>query len=208
MDRIAARRQLELGVSDVDSGLPKRTVLRRMIHFLRNLWRKRGGTALVEFAFAVPAMLVMFFGVFEVSQALIVYMKVIDVADTVSDLVAQQRQVASSDIDNYYIAGQLVMTPSAGSGLGLAVASVTFDPNTGKPSVAWQVTEGGAATMSDAAAAATGLGSPGDSVIEAQATYTYTSLLKHLLPQGITMSSRVFSRPRVVFAIPCTAPCS
>lgn len=179
-----------------------------MMHLLRQLWRQRGGTAAVEFAIAAPVLLVMFLGVFEVSQALIVYMKVIDVADTVSDLVAQQKQVASSDIDNYYIAGQLVMTPSVGSGLGLAVASVTFDPTTGKPSVAWQVTRGSAAAMTDAAAAATGLGSGGDSVIVANATYTYASIIGYLLPQGITMSSRVFSRPQVVFIIPCTAPCN
>jgi Flp pilus assembly protein TadG len=189
-----------------------------MIQLLRNLWRQRGGTALVEFAFAVPAMLVMFMGVFEVSQALIVYMKVIDVADTVSDLVAQQKQVASSDIDNYYIAGQLVMTPSAGSGLGLYVASVTFDPTTGNPSVAWEVTRGGAAAMTNtaAAAAATGLGnacenanaSPCDSVIVAQASYTYNSALSYLIQKAIAMSATVFSRPRVVFTIPCTAPCS
>ncbi len=177
-----------------------------MIHLLRNLWRKRGGTAAVEFAFALPVLIVMFLGVFEVSQALIIYMKVIDVADTVSDLVAQQKQIAGGDIDNYYIAGQLVMTPSAGSGLGLAIASVVFDPNTGNPSVAWHVEEGGAAQMPDAAAAANGLGSKGDSVIVAQATYTYKSTIGYVLPQGITMSARVFSRPRVVFTIPCI-PC-
>jgi Flp pilus assembly protein TadG len=179
-----------------------------MIHLLCNLWRQRGGVAAVEFAIVLPAMLVLFLGAFEVSQALIVYMKVIDVADTVSDLVSQQKQIASSDIDNYYIAGQLVMTPSAGSGLGLAVASVTFDPNTGNPSVAWQVTECGAAAMTDAATAATGLGSPGDSVIVARATYTYTPLTGYMIHNAITMSSRVFSRPRVVFTIPCTAPCN
>jgi Flp pilus assembly protein TadG len=179
-----------------------------MMHLLRNFWKQRRGTVAVEFAIAIPVLLVMLLGVFDVSQALIVYMKVIDVADTVSDLVAQQKQVASSDIDNYYIAGRLVMTPSIGSGLGLAVASVTFDPNTGNPSVAWQVTRGGAAAMTDAAAAATGLGSPGDGVIVANATYTYTPISSYLLKQGITMSSRVFSRPRPVFIIPCTAPCS
>jgi Flp pilus assembly protein TadG len=179
-----------------------------MMHLLRNFWRQRGGTVAVEFAIAIPVLLVMLLGVFDVSQALIVYMKVIDVAETVSDLVAQQKQVASSDINNYYIAGQLVMTPSLGSGLGLDVASVTFDPNTGNPSVAWQVTRGGAAAMSDAAAAATGLGSAGDSVIVANATYSYTPISSYLLKQGITMSSRVFSRPRPVFTIPCTAPCN
>jgi len=179
-----------------------------MTRLLHDLWRKCGGTAAVEFAFALPALLVMFMGVFEVSQALIVYMKVIDVADTVSDLVAQQKGIATSDINNYYLAGQMVMTPSPGAGLGLAVASVTFDPNTGAPAVAWQVVRGGASPMPDAAAAATGLGSPGDSVIEADAIYTYTSVLKYVLPNGITMSSRVFSRPRQVQTIPCTSPCN
>ena len=189
-----------------------------MMQLLRKLWRKCGGTASIEFALALPVMLVMFMGVFEVSQALIVYMKVIDVADTVSDLIAQQKQVASSDINNYYTAGELVMTPSAGLGLGLYVASITFDPVTGSPSVAWQVTRGGATAMSNAvaAAAATGLGgachtasaNPCDSVILAQASYTYTSALSYLITKGMTMSANVFSRPRAVFSIPCTAPCN
>ncbi len=189
-----------------------------MTQLFRNLWRRRGGTASIEFAFALPAMLLMFVGTYELSQALIVYMKVIDVADTVSDLVAQQKQVAGSDIDNYYIAGQLVMAPAPTAGLGLYVASITFDPITGQPSVAWQVTRGGAADMANPAAAAAGLGgacpsgststNPCDSVIVAQASYTYTSLLKYVIPQGIAISSRIFSRPRKVFAIPCTAPCN
>ena len=189
------------------------------MQLLRNLWRKCGGAASIEFALILPVMLVMFMGVFEVSQALIMYMKVIDVADTVSDLVAQQKQVASSDIDNYYTAGQLVMTPSIGAGLGLYVASITFDPVTGSPSVAWGVTRGGATAMSNAAAAnaATGLGgacksasaNPCDSVILAEASYTYTSPLGYLLTKGITMSANVFSRPRAVFTIPCTSsPCN
>jgi Flp pilus assembly protein TadG len=179
-----------------------------MSTFLHNLWRKRSGTASIEFAFALPVLLVMLLGVFEISQGLIVYMKVVDAADIVSDLVAQQKQIRSSDIDNYYVAGQLVMAPSTGSGLGLAVASIIFDPTTGNPSFAWQVTRGGAPQMGNASIASIGLGSKGDSVIVAQASYTYTSTIGYLLPQGITISSRVFSRPRVVFTIPCTAPCS
>jgi Flp pilus assembly protein TadG len=195
-----------------------------MIQLLRDLWRKRGGTASIEFAFALPVLLVMFMGVFEVSQALIMYMKVIDVADTVSDLVSQQRQITTTDIDNYLAAGQLVMTPSPGNGLGLAIASVIFDGTTGNPSVAWQVTEGGAAAMTAAdlqtavAPIGTALGSgacnptaanPCNSVIVAQASYTYNSALSYLIQHPIAMSARVFSRPRAVFVIPCTpSPCT
>jgi Flp pilus assembly protein TadG len=187
-----------------------------MIQLLHDLWRKSGGSAAIEFAFVLPVLIVMFMGVFELSQGLVVYMKVIDVADTVSDLVAQQKQVAVSDINNYYIAGQLVMTPSPGAGLGLAVASVKFDPTTGAASVDWNATRGGASTITNVANAATGLGlqcvgtppaggGPCDSVIAAQASYTYNSALSYLIQQPITIKALVFSRPRAVFSIPCTA---
>ncbi|MGC2411546.1 MAG: TadE/TadG family type IV pilus assembly protein [Stellaceae bacterium] len=188
-----------------------------MIQLFHDLWRKRGGSAAIEFAFVLPVMIVMFMGVFEVSQGLVVYMKVIDVADTVADLIAQQKTIATSDINNYYVAGQLVMTPSPAAGLGLAVASVTFDPVTAGRTVAWQVTRGGAATMTNLTAGATGLGgacvtqlaSGGscDSVIAAEASYTYNSALSYLIQTPITIKARVYSRPRAVFTIPCS-PCS
>jgi len=61
-----------------------------MMQLLRNLWRKCGGAASIEFSFILPVMVVMFMGVFEVSQALIVYMKVVDVADTVTEMRKQK----------------------------------------------------------------------------------------------------------------------
>jgi Flp pilus assembly protein TadG len=195
-----------------------------MIPMLRDIWRKCGGTAAIEFAFVVPALIVMFMGVFEVSQALIVYMKLIDVADVVSDLIAQQTGVSTTTIGNFYTAGQLVMAPSAPGGLGLYVASITFDPNTGAASVAWSDTQGSGSTMTNAEAitlatsssdnTAPGLGSSCvvqlasagscDSVIIAQATYTYTSALSYIIQHPMFMSAYVFSRPRAVFTIPCS----
>jgi Flp pilus assembly protein TadG len=172
-----------------------------------SLLRQCGGTVAVEFAVALPVLILMFMGIVELSQGLIVYMKVVDAATTASDLVSQQMQVSKSDLDNYYLASQLVMTPSPPSGLKLAVSSIKFDPATGNPSIDWSVTRGGAAAVTDAAAA-TGLGSKGDSVIAAEATYVYNSFLKYLLPTGVTITARVYSRPRVVFSIPCTAPCT
>ena len=175
---------------------------------LRNAIKDRRASTAVEFVLLVPILVVLFLGLTEAANAVILYMKVIDAADTVSDLAAQYRTVASADIDNFYVAGQLVMEPSPGAGLGLAVASITFDPSTGDAGVAWQATRGGAAPMTDAASAAVGFGSPGDSVIEARATYTYTSMFGFVLPFPITMSSRVINRPRNVTFIPCTAPCN
>jgi Flp pilus assembly protein TadG len=180
-----------------------------MASMLRNVFKDRLASAAIDFAMIFPIMIVMFLGIYEVANAIIVYMKVIDAADTISDLTAQYRSVASSDLTNIYTAGQMIMEPSPGSGLSTSIASVTFNASTGNPSVTWQVSRGSnAPAMSDAASAATGLGSPGDTVIEAEATYTYTSLFQFVLPYGITMTSRVFARPRYVTSITCTSnPC-
>jgi len=176
---------------------------------LRRALVQPAANSAMDFALVFPIMLVLFLGTYETANAIITYMKVIDAADTMSDLTAQYRSVASSDLSNIYTAGQLIMEPSPGTGLGVAIASVTFDPNTGNASIAWQVTRGGANPMTDAASAAVGLGSPGDSVIEAMATYSYSSIFQYVLPWTINMSSRVFSRPRNVSSISCTSsPCS
>ena len=179
-----------------------------MMSYVRRALQDRRASVAAEFVLLIPVLITLFLGITEAANAVIMYMKVIDAADTVSDLVAQYSTVASADLDNIYIAGQLVMEPSPGNGLGLAIASVTFDPVSGNPSVAWQVTRGGAPAMADAATAAIGLGNPGDSIIEATASYTYTSLFRFVLPNAITMSTRVFSRPRNVSAVSCPAPCT
>jgi Flp pilus assembly protein TadG len=179
-----------------------------MAALLRRAFKDRLASAAIDFAMIFPIMVVLFLGTYEVANAIIIYMRVIDAADTMSDLTTTYRTVASSDLTNIYTAGQMIMEPASGSGLGVSIASVSFNASD-TPSVVWQVFRGtNPPLMSDAATAAVGLGSPGDSVIEAMATYTYTSIFQFVLPSGIQMSSRVFSRPRYVTAIPCTtSPC-
>jgi Flp pilus assembly protein TadG len=163
---------------------------------LRRILKDCSGLAVIEFAAVVPVLIILTLGVVEVSNGIINYMKVIDAARTTSDLISQQKSIASSDFDNLYRAGQMVMTPSPGGPLGLAMASVTFDPQNGSASVAWECTRGGASAMTNLAAEAAGLGAPGESVIVVQATYTFTSPLQVIIPATIPLRSRMYSRPR------------
>ena len=165
------------------------------------------GFVAIEFALLLPVLITIFCGLIEVTQGVIVYMKLASAAETVSDLVAQQQSVSDSSVDDYYTAAQLVMAPAATDGLGLAVASVTFDAANGTPSIAWQETRGPGVAMNDLTTAVTGLGASSasgaaDSVIVAEATYTYTSLLQYLLQSPITLTQRDYSRPRLVATVP------
>jgi Flp pilus assembly protein TadG len=174
----------------------------KLISIPCRILRDATGTTAVEFALFAPLMLTLFCGAYEVSDVAIVNMKLSAAASTVSDLTAQQSVLHSSDIDSLFAAAQLVMTPSPTSSLGIAVASVTFDASTGAASVAWQQTRGTATAMTDAASSATGLGDKGDTVIVAQVVYTYSSLLKYVLPRAVTYKQRVYTRPRLVTSIP------
>lgn len=175
-----------------------------MLQRLMHLARDKTGVAMIEFGLVLPLMATMFCGAWEGSQAIICYMKLSNAADTVVDLATQQKTIHSSNIDDFYTSAQLVLTPNNATGLGLAIASVTFDPTTGAAAIAWQQTRGGATPMSAATitSLSSGLGNAGDSVIVAQLSYTYTSSLDYVLPKLINLNTSAMQRPRLVKSIP------
>jgi len=168
---------------------------------LLKIGRDRAGTASVELVFLAPVIITLLFGLYEGTQAVLAYMKLINSCQTVADLVTQQKTVAASDIDDFVTGGQMVMQPLSTASLGFAIASVTFDPNSGTASVAWQDTRN-ATAMTNAATLANSYGTKGESVIIVKATYTYSSWLHYVLPGTLTMSQIAYSRPRLIASIP------
>jgi Flp pilus assembly protein TadG len=168
------------------------------------LLRDCRATVAIEFGFALPILCGMTFALYEVTQAVICYMKVVDVAHTVADLVAQTPTtgIGSIEFNNFYIAGQLIMMPSTGTNMGFAVASVYYDSTGANPTLAWQVERGGAAAMTNATSFVSGLGAANQSTIVVQATYTYTSLLDYFITSPIVLTFQVSEQPR--YAIPPT----
>lgn len=175
----------------------------------RQILRRHEGAAALEFALILPVLCLLVFALYEVAQGVICYYRVVDAANSVADLIGQtprQGGVGNTDFDNFYLAGEAVMSAGTGSGLRLAMASVTFDNNGLNPTVAWQVQRGGAAAMTNLAAAAASLGSPNGSVIAVRATYAYNSPLDHFISSPITLSQQVFAVPRALDKVPCPPP--
>jgi Flp pilus assembly protein TadG len=185
---------------------------RRLSEFLRDC----RATVAVEFAFTLPILCMLVFALWEVTQGVIVYMKIYDVANSVADLIGQTTVAAggigNSDFDNMYVAGQLILSPSSGANLGLAIASVYFDATGRNPTLAWQVERGGAPAMNNTTTFVNGLGTANSSTIVIQATYTYTSLLDYFLTSPISITAQVVAQPRNLIppayttGIPCPPP--
>jgi Flp pilus assembly protein TadG len=180
---------------------------------LGRLLRETRATVAIEFAFVLPIMCMMTFALYEVTQGVICYMKVVDVANTVGDLIGQttlaQGGVGNTDFDNFYIAAQMVMYPSTGNNLGIAIADVYYNSTGGSPTVWWQVQRGGSAAISNATSFVTGLGSDNGSTIVVQVSYTYTSLLNYFITAPIVITSEIATQPRNLLppAYPNGTPC-
>jgi Flp pilus assembly protein TadG len=88
--------------------------------FAAHFMRDRSGIAATEFALIVPIMLVLFFGVVEVTNGISAYRDVSIMAHTISDLTSQSKSVQDSDLTNFF---------SASTGIAYPYVTSTSDPN-------------------------------------------------------------------------------
>ena len=169
----------------------------------------RAGVAAIEFAIALPVLCMLVFAVFEITQAIICYYKLVDAASSIADLIGQttvaEGGVASAEFTSLYSAAQMVMSPNSGTPLELDIASITYNSSGAGATVAWQIQRGGASKLANGTltSAASTLGVASGSVIIVQATYSFTSPLDYFLTSPVTMSFQAFAIPRNMLQIPC-----
>lgn len=91
--------------------------------------RDRSGMAGTEFAMILPIMILMFFGMLEVSDAMMANRRVANAANTLADLAAQETEVSTSEIDDIMTGVQDMLEPTAGSTVVMKLMSVIRDPS-------------------------------------------------------------------------------
>ena len=107
-----------------------------MIGFLKKLGRDRRGVSAVEFALIAPAMVASYFGMAEITQALLAERKAAHAASAIGDLVSQSASVSSADVTDIFAIASTIMAPYATTTLKMRVSSVTADSG-GTPKVDW-----------------------------------------------------------------------
>lgn len=189
--------------------------------------KERCGTAATEFAILLPVVAMLTYGIYAIADAVRIEMKVSNAAASMADLVAQQVNGVTSGtsgvLGNFCQAGVLMMTPflvgNGGGTFSAAMASVT-NYSSGGVTVDWESDKSCPTTATAMGANAKTLattptdllsnaGSPGDSVIVVQVTYSYEYLssIQYLFPGAVTITRTAFARPRGNSVISCTAPC-
>ncbi len=172
---------------------PPRPDRRLLTRFLRD----ERGVSMLEFGMIAPVMILMFFGLAELGQGLVAQRRTQHITAAIGDLTAQTASVSSSDMSNIFDAGQQIMSPLPTTSLTMRVTSVTTNASS-VPKVDWSDARNiSANTVGATYALPTGITSgPSQTVIVSEATYTYTSPVKYVLPNGLAFSLKSYFVPR------------
>ena len=174
-----------------------------MLAWLRRLAADRRGATALEFALLSPVLISLYFGLAEYCQAMMADRKVSHVASSVGDLVAQSTQVSGTDMTDIFTVGRTLVAPFPSSALQMRISSVTVDQNN-IAKVDWSdgsgMTGRGVGSTVTLPANAADSTKPflgkGETVIMAEALFTYDSPVKYMIRNGVTFSEVYYLRPR------------
>jgi Flp pilus assembly protein TadG len=184
---------------------------RLLLNRMRRAAANDSGLAAVEFALLLPVMIVLFFGVVEVSLALACRADVTAISYTGGDLIAQESAVASSDISNVYSALNAILYPYSTSAAKITITSIIYDTSTSSLTsgkVAWSCSKNGTArTVGTTVTLPSGLMTANGSVIMSEISYSYTSPTTQVITGPLTMANTFYTKPRRVSQITGPSSC-
>jgi Flp pilus assembly protein TadG len=185
-----------------------------MSRMIRRFRRDQRGVSAVEFAFIAPILIVFYFGMAEVTQAIIAQRRTIGTASGIGDLVAQANgSITASNVDDIMNMSSVLMYPYPLTGspgpLQICIYSILSDPSTGKKTIDWFRAKNESATTcskSDTSISSLSAGviAPGQSLIMARVKYTYTPTTQIVIGKLKPLFTRTYYlRPRRSVAITC-----
>lgn len=181
-------------------------MLRRLHKTVRYGLRARSGTAAVEFALIAPILIVIYWGLADLSLGMMASRKTAHLAATMGDLVAQSESLTRANVDDIFEIGASIMDPfPTGTNLQMRISCVTRDKTTGiiapdwtpAPSKNWQ----GAATV-DTKGLTTDQLPAGESLIITEVVYDFTPPIGQFLPLKTTFKRTAYHHPRSGSTIP------
>jgi Flp pilus assembly protein TadG len=168
--------------------------------------RCRRGLAAVEFALIVPLLLLLYCGIIELTQLLIVSRKVLAVSQTTADLITQEVTITNSQLADIVKAANLILEPFPTASLTKNFASVRFNAVSGAPELVWQELFGVSPGGSSVLPGTVGLGLAGEGVVVTTITYTYTPVFTSIVTGPLTLTEMAYSRPRKSKIVTRTIP--
>jgi Flp pilus assembly protein TadG len=159
------------------------------------------GTAFTEAVILLPVMVTLLMGAYDIGQGITTNQKVIGSSQIMGDLIARDRSVDMSGLQDIIKAGEMSVQPYNTSFWGYDIVSIVFDED-GNPEVLWRVTDN--TQQNDAAVeSAKGLGTEGDGLVIVTAAYTYRPFFMNFFTSDIDMREVAFLHGRRSATVAC-----
>jgi Flp pilus assembly protein TadG len=171
----------------------------------RHLLADVRGVAAVEFALILPILLLLYFGVVELTQGVMAQQRSSHTASTVGDLVAQSSTITAAEVGDIFTVGDTIMYPYPTTPLGMRVSSVSENA-AGVVTVQWSQASGMAALAKNATVTDPNLANvitSGQTAIISEAQYTYTSVFSYVMPKPVVFDQKYYLRPRLSDQVTC-----
>jgi Flp pilus assembly protein TadG len=167
--------------------------------FLRRFGLDARGVSALEFALISPVLILIYFGVGELCEAMMAQRRAAHAASAIGDLATQSQSLAASDVSDIFAAASTILSPFSTAPLKLRMTSVTLNSSL-VAKVDWSCQQGGL-TAYTAGATYTGLPSgllstAGDSIVVAESNYNWASPAKYVLPNGLNFNEIFYLKPR------------
>ncbi len=156
--------------------------------------REDRGAVLIEFAFVLPILLVLFLGLAEFTEAFSVNRKLATTAGAVSDLVSQQASVNNAFLMDIGSLAEELMKPHATGPLQVVIVSVVSDAD-GNVTVDWSFPSSAYAQGAPYTLPDEDLINENSSLIAVETTYDFTPAVGSFLG-SFEMSQAAYFRPR------------
>ena len=158
--------------------------------------REERGVALLEFAFVLPFLVLLFLGGFQLMDAISAYRKVGNTVRTLADLTTQNTTMTATQADEILNASQQVMAPYSPSSASLRISQIQIDA-AGKATISWsRALNGTAYANGTVVTMPTGLATASTYYIFSEINYTYTPRLASTLIGTIPLTQTIYMSPR------------
>lgn len=120
----------------------------KQLRAILRLYRCQSGVAATEFAIALPFIMGLMLGGFELSRYVILHQKLEKVAYTISDVVSQSDSITTAQLNQAVLAATTIMQPTVFAPDGIVFISSVYKNGTAAPTVRWQYSGGGTLSRS------------------------------------------------------------
>lgn len=162
------------------------------------LRKNEEGVAAIEFAIIAPLMITMYFGLAEIASAISVDRRISHGANVAADLVTQNAQMTTDDIEEALAAAVRVMGVNNVSDVTIDIRSYVIDTNGAPQSEGVVQFNSGAATLKNLNVATldTKILNENSGVVVTRVAYTYSPLKLRFFDTDITLNETFMLKPR------------